>query len=219
MRTAVEVHFPNMNVGLITRDGKSRGMLSKTGYVSDVCRILMGVDANFGKSAASHWEGRSVADAVYGLTFRHQQRGKHEARDYSLQKLESLANSILGAYVLFAQWAIENGEVENRVREKRDFARNVAVLYWPETLRHQLSGGTFGGEDRDLQAEVEKLRGWAGELVGRALELRERGVDSDSDEMSDFFRSVEALAEDYEMLVSNSHMRELGREQEAGEHM
>ena len=160
-----------------------------------------------------------MADAVYGLTFHHQLRGKHEARDYPLQKLASLANSILGAYVLFARWAIENGEVGIRVREKIEFARNVAVLHWPEILRHQLSGWTFGDEDRDLQAEVEKFRGWAGELVGRALELRERGVDSDSDEMSDFFRSVEALAEDYEMLVSNSHMRELGREQEAGEHM
>jgi hypothetical protein len=126
LRTAVEAVFPEADVKLVDQEGRSKGNLSQSGYVPDFLKHLLRMNANLWNSKPSYWKDRSVEEAIYGICFRHQQRAKHEARDYSLAELESLATQVLGGIVLFARWATRNSQIEPQVRERRDFASNVA---------------------------------------------------------------------------------------------
>ncbi len=87
VRTTVEVVFPDSDVDLVDKHGRSRGKLSQSGYLPDFLEGLCGIDVNLWSSKASYWHDRPVEEAVYGVCFRHQQRAKHEARDYSLAEL------------------------------------------------------------------------------------------------------------------------------------
>ena len=56
-------------------------------------------------------------------------------------------------------------------------------------------------------------------LVEEAKQFREQGIDPESKEVTELYQAIESLAEEYEWLVTDSNMREYGREQEADKYM
>lgn len=219
LRTTIRTALPDKDVVIYDRNGKSRGKLSQSGYLPDFLKHICGIEANFWESKSSYWQDKSVEEAVYGVCFRHQQRAKHEARNYTLSQLESLATQILGAYLFFAEWLAENSDLEKQVRERQEFARNEALLYWPEILGHQLELAYISLQDQDLQEMRDKLMGQLSTLVEQAKQFREQGIDPESKEVTELYQAIESLAEEYKWLVTDSNMREYGREQEADKYM
>jgi hypothetical protein len=68
----------------------------------------------------------------------------------------------------------------------------------------------------NIHCDVNRaLRGHAAQLVQQAKELRERGTDPTSEEIREFYVTLEACASDYEILVSELNLREWRREQAA----
>lgn len=155
LRTAIRTIIPEKDVTLYNRESISRGKLSQSGYLPDFLKHLLGIELKLGESKPGYWKMRSVRESVYGICFRHQQRAKHEARNYTLSQLEDLASQILGAYLFFGEWLAQNSNLEEQVRKRQDFAQKDALLYWPEILSFQLESVHIHPEERELQEMKE----------------------------------------------------------------
>ena len=215
LRTTLKAILPDKDVIIYDNDGRSRGKLSQSGYLPDFLKELRGIDLKFWESKASYWQDKTVEEVVYGVCFRHQQRAKHEARNYTLTELESLSVQILGAYLFFGEWLAQNSDLEKHVRERQAFAINEALLYWPEILEYQLELTHISPHDHDLLEAKEKLMGRLSPLLEKAKQLRERGINPEGKDTADLYQAIETLAEEYEWLVTDSNMREYGRDMEA----
>ena len=219
LRTLVGQFVPELDIELKDKSGRSRGRLSNSGYVTDFVRHIFGESVNLWDSPASYWEDRPIDVTCYGICFRHQQRAKHEARDFTLSEIESLARNILGAYLFAVKWLLENSDVRNKITASRDALNEHAILSWPTILQYQLSELRIGPEDTDLRKSLETLQDTVGDLVTRVAEIKARSADPSSEELDDLRSSVEGAAYEHEMLATELNMREFGREQEAERYM
>ena len=219
VRTALETVIPDQNIVLYDKEGVSRGKLSQTGYLPDILKNLCGIGSKLGKSGASYWSEKTVEEAIYGVCFRHQQRAKHEARDYELPELEKLANHILGSYIIFARWLFNNSNIGKEITQRQNFSQSQALLFWPEIISYQLEGLRLAPYDSDLIEWQDLLKVQASELVQRAKEMRDQGVDLDSKDLASLYVDIESLAYEYEGLIADYNMREYGREREADLYM
>jgi hypothetical protein len=219
LRTAVLVLAPDRDVELTDSSGRSRGRLADQGYIDDILGVLCGVEVPFKSKSDSFWAGRTVEEVTYATCFRHQQRAKHESRDYSLAELEQLATQVIGSYLLFAGWALAHTNGGELIRGRILATGDEAVYYWPAILEFQLTDLRIGREDPDLQEEQDRLRGWTSELRERAAMLHHANLPMDDPEVRDFVTNIQICAEEYERLVTENTMRDWGREQQYSEYM
>jgi hypothetical protein len=214
LRTLVQKFVPDRDCGLASASGVSRGKLSTSGYVGDFVRDLFGIDVKVGEKGESYWKSQSVEATCYHVCFKHQLSGKHEAREYSLDQLERLARHVLASYLFAARWLVLHSSVESDIDATRDALSRNAVFHWPAILNHQLSELRFGPEDSDLVQSLDQLQDLVGKLMAETGEIESTSAEPTSPAYRDFLVRIEAAAEEYEMLVSESNMREWGREQE-----
>lgn len=218
LRTLVAGFLPDRDAQIVGDDGRSRGRLSVSGYVTDFVRELFKIDAHLWDKRPSYWTKQSVEVACYGLCFKHQQRAKHEARDYTLEKLEKLARHILSAYLFAARWLLAHSDIRGRIDRRIASISGNALFHWPAILNYQLSELRIGAEDEDLRKSAEELQALVEKLMVEAADIQSRGLDANAPDVKKLLSNAESAAYDYEMLVSESNAREWGREQQWSEY-
>ena len=219
LRTLVVAFVPDRDKQIVDEQGRSHGLLSDSGYMTHFVKELFGIEVNLWEKKDSYWEKQSVEAACYGLCFRHQQRAKHEAREYSLEQLERLARHILSAYLFAARWLVTHSDVLDRINKRLESISGNSLFHWPAILNYQLSELRIGAEDQDLRESAEELQQRVEKLMVGAVDIQSRGLPPDTPEVKEFLSTTESAAFDYEMLVSESNMREWGREQQWSEYM
>lgn len=213
LRTVVTV-FPDLDQELFDRDGEPRGRLSNQGYLTHFASLLLGVERRL-NSGETGWRDEPATSAVLRVCHTHQQRAKHEAREYSLTELEELARSILAAYLVVARFLVNNTSVVAEVRSRLDAASSQAVCHWPAILEVRLDELHLGGEDSDLAEQCDSLRDRSAALHAKATAILEAGVPEESGDLESLRVACEALEFDYEMLITEANMRDWGRDAEA----
>ena len=219
LRTLVASFVGDRDRQITDDQGRSHGLLSASGYVTHFVNEVFGIDVNLWEKRDAYWTGQSVEAACYGLCFRHQQRAKHEAREYSLEELERLARHILCTYLFAARWLLVHSDVQNLIDERSESISGNALFHWPTILHYQLSELRIGSEDEDLRQSAEDLQERVEQLIAEATDIQSRTSSPDAPDTKELLSRTETAAFDYEMLVSESHMREWGREQQWNEYM
>ena len=212
LRTMVGTFVPDRDFVLTDREAGHRGALSQAGYITDFARGLFGLDAHLWESKPGYWADRSTEEACYGLTFRHQQRARHELGEYSLEELERLARSILASYLFAARWLVANSNVAAIIEARTAYVSQVALFSWPTIIAHQLSDVRVSSEDPDLRERLDGLQARARDLMDQAHDLAAALAKSDPAEVKALRSEAEALAYDYETLITELYVRAGGRE-------